>query len=315
MAQKPLIIDNAYAEIGEEVPAGSNAYSGNLYVASCDGIGYHTRVYANGSSTSTSLDEDTPAVFGSTNTTKIIDIKSSCVVVISSGVKLAYPSFCKLQDDGIVVAVSAPAATTYKLNYLSSYPKFKFMSPLEFYNQNARGKNGINDLILNNFGILMGGFDKNNVFYVIGGNVSFDTTNSPASEVAVTVDNVCNLSGVSNIHGNAFNYAIMVIFEDKDGKLFFQPYKDNQTTSATGYLTAEGSPVQIGVGGTCTGYYDNGEIRFYYHRDGKIYKTTLNLTTNQKSSEVFVFNGEYYKETNNGFIMRNTNGVFSYVKK
>ena len=315
LAQKPVLIDNAYAEIGEEIPSNSGTYPGNLYVISCDGIGYHAREYASGSTTSTSLDEDTPSVFGLTNSTKIIDMKSSLIVVISAGKKMAYPSFCRLQEDGIVVSASAPAASCYVLNSLGSSPKFKFMSPLEFYNQNSRGKTGINNSILNVFGVLLGGFDENNVFYVIGGNISFNTTNTVPSEVTATVSNVQDLSSVSNIYGNSFNYAAMVIFEDTDSKLYFQPYKDNQTTSATDFLTAEGDPVEIGVGNTCTAYYDEGEIRFYYHRDGKIYNTTLDLSTGQKSSEVFVTSGEYYKETDTGFIMRNTNGVFSYVKK
>lgn len=80
------------------------------------------------------------------------------------------------------------------------------------------------------------------------------------------------------------------------------------------WLEIADGATKIGVGKNCTAFCDGNSIRFYFVRNNKIYKTSLNLTTRQVSDEVFVAKGQYYKECTSGFWRRNE-GILTYVKK
>jgi len=284
------------------------------YIISADGytLSVHT-IDPNGKTKV--LGNATTGVYGGEITTPIKSLKTSgCCMFNDKGAILGNDAISKTLVDGSVIAQLLPITTYTNLTQYSG-DKWDVASVLEIYNPLKFGSQGLNTQLVNRYRVLLMGVSDTGILSAIGlRNSDLNIINIERFEVGCPFSDIKEIFSVAHIWSNKKNYFTMPVFRKSNDDLYFQAYIKNDINTTSGWLEMSDACTKVGNGRSLTGYCDGDEVRFYFSRDNKVYKTVMNLDTRSVTDEVFVCDGEYYKECSWCYWIRK-DGVLSCVKK
>lgn len=315
-AEQPYIMEHGYSTLVEQVTAVSAARASNLYFFSIDGVGLHIKEYVTSIGVTNVLDSASTGRCGLGLTADVDEMKSFILhYKDSSGNYTAFPACIRhyVIDENHLQQV--PVVSTVSLipgEYWTNYT-------LAELNNNTLnwGVNGVNTSASLQYRALVLGYTTTGAsnVRVQGFRIYGFSGEGTVFDLDCPISVVRAFYHVANIWNNAENYSTMVIFQDESDDLYFQAYSINSGGSAyLNWLDKTGACTKIGNGTRCSAYYENGTVRFYYIRGRKIYTVTLTLSTRAVSAETFVAEGQYYKETEGFYVLRN-NGIITYTAK
>lgn len=315
-AVQPEFCEEFYGARVEELNSESVANAGMMYIISNDAYGVHVSEFNPTTNQTTSLDNETTFMLNRESLAEVNGFKTAVMDIRNDSNALSSQVAClRCFTDGKLMTNCPPSTSSYYLS-ASTLPVWSLCGIWELYNSSKRGLSGkTTTLVANRYKMLYVGYNSSSQsVQVQGGRSLMQSVSAPAFDIETPISNIKDFYTVSNIFENSKNYSVMGIMQSQDDDLYFQAYNITDTDEKTGWLERVGDAIVVGNGHTCTAFCDESEIRFYYVRERKIYKSVLNLNTMQISSEVFVANGDYYKECSVGFWLRKE-GVLTYVKK
>jgi len=314
-SKQPFIMEYGYSTIAEQIPSASTVRTSNLYIYNIDGIGLHIKEYIPSTGVTNVLDSSSTGRSGVALSADVDEMKTVLLQYKDlSENHIVHPICIRHYVTNQNHLLQVPIVTTASLTPGELWQNYTLA---EFYNYVNWGIYGLDSLASLQYRIFVLGYTTTSTNIRVQGLRLYGfTSENTVFDLDCPISVVKAFFHVTNIWANSFNYATMVIFQDESDDLYFQAYNVD-ITSASGYvdwLERVDACTKVANGTRCTAYYENGVIRFYYIRNRKIYTTTLNVGTREVSAETYVAEGQYYKETEGFYILRN-NGIVTYVAK
>ncbi len=290
---------------------------GTIWYAWRDGTGMHVSMYNTATGETTSKDDASLGYYKAivlNETREPMRIKVQ--VLVSRPANVVYeeiPLFVLqyydyLKDGGIVTKLMHTTASAYSIRPSVNSGYFTDFCILEINNPNCYGYTGITEQFIVN--AYMGGLaghsshDNGVGWYISAIRYRYQNSINTGTELPCTVEDTEELFTVNSIQDNAQGYNAMAVFRCSNNDLYFQPYVFNMENYLQNWLLQAGNPIKVGTGTEVTAYHENGVVRFYFIRSGKVYSTSLNLATGEVSEETLVCEADYYMESALGFHRR-----------
>jgi len=314
-AKQAFIMEDGYSTVVEQVPSISTARTSNVYFFNIDGIGLHCKEYNPSTGVTTILDSASTGRCGVGLLTDVDYIGTLLIQYVdTNGNYIVYPACWRHYTTNDSHTQQIPALVTTTLLPGVSWENYTLTELVNSVNLGVAGLNCSPSLQYR--ALVMGYPVGETTIKVQGVRMYLLTTADSTFDLDCPFENVKRFYNVSHIWNNTGNYSAMVIFQDNSDDLYIQAYniQSNPASPLVDWLDKVDACTKVGNGTRCTAHYENGLIRFYYIRDRKIYSTTLTLSTRELSAETYIAEGQYYKECEGCYVLRN-NGVITYVEK
>ena len=314
-AKQAFIMEYGYSTIVEQVPATSYARASKVYFFNLDSIGLHCKEYDPSTQITTVLDSSSTGRCGSASLGEADNMDTILIQYIDiSEHYIAHPvcvrHFTTNQNQG----QQMPVLITSSFSPGENWENYTIT---ELINSVKLGVSGLNSSPSLQYRSLAIGYPEGETTIKVQGlRLYLLTVADSVFDFDCPLDTVKHFYHVSHIWNNTGNYSTLVIFQDNSDDLYVQAYNidSNPASPLVDWLNKVDACTKVGNGTRCTAYYENDLIRFYYIRDRKIYSTTLTLSTRAVSAETYIAEGQYYKECEGCYVLRN-NGVITYVEK